>query len=813
MQYDFVEICGVTAASSLYFAFSVSYKSFFGVYRLWLHAQVRSTEDGFLGSWHAAKVTGVRQGKRLVRFQHILSDDGSEPLYEWVTVSPVIDGILMHQENYRGNIRPLPPPIISQLWSLPYGKCVDVFFQDAWWEGVIFDHEDGSHERKVFFPDMGDEMKAQVQNMRITQLWDEVTEEWKPRGAWLLLELIEELEQTWPLLVSVKQIWYDVRVKKDFQSIRDWTSSARDIWKHLLLQVYCENFKLTVKHIFRVFNISGNSQQEDHSSWQCSPSAAISETLFGDSLANVPIPHLTNGSPPAISNLPPNQNYISGQEVATMSLKNLNKYERHRSPRETHKLRWLPAGEEIVRPEYCPDAIAAYNDVMMNSGQRLDLINNVRKHLAFMNWKLEYVRDRRNLRMRYTSPSGVVYYSIRSLCRELAQGNDRNSHGATDTLVPSQLDEKPQPSTGESTLFSNSQLVTVKSDLSHDAVVAYSLLGQDEDIKRMRNEKVNNTALKAKDYLFSIGWKMCIRLKKYKKEKVYISPSRKPFYSLRSACKWYVTNCGLSSNGVFTSGVGNSKIEGGGMHHEQLTAPSSDALLLLKDNIRVDGEKVRGNSRLSRKRNHSLLQPSSALVQMNPSEDQSSFVEDIKEFQAFDKLKEDLNSEYSANMLRSDKRPRQLGRSYTYQTPRTILSWLIDANVVLPGAKVHYCCKKDGHSMKEGRITRDGIKCICCQNVFTLSKFEAHAGSKCHRPSENIFLEDGRSLLECQWQRKREKNEESTRSGPHETKDERSHTNDYICSVCHDGGDLVLCDQCPSSFHTSCLGLKVCHFN
>lgn len=113
--------------------------------------------------------------------------------------------------------------------------------------------------------------------------------------------------------------------------------------------------------------------------------------------------------------------------------------------------------------------------------------------------------------------------------------------------------------------------------------------------------------------------------------------------------------------------------------------------------------------------------------------------------------------------------------------------------------------------MKEGKITREGIKCTCCQEVFTLSKFEAHAGSTLHRPSANIFLGDDRSILECQLQLKREKNVKKRRSEQHQVKGNRhQHANDYICSVCHYGGELLLCDECPSSFHKNCLGLKVC---
>ncbi|KAB1226663.1 hypothetical protein CJ030_MR1G008488 [Morella rubra] len=54
--------------------------------------------------------------------------------------------------------------------------------------------------------------------------------------------------------------------------------------------------------------------------------------------------------------------------------------------------------------------------------------------------------------------------------------------------------------------------------------------------------------------------------------------------------------------------------------------------------------------------------------------------------------------------------------------------------------------------MAKGRITRHGIKCSCCEKVFALSNFEVHAGSKYHRPAASIFLEDGRSLFDCQMQ-------------------------------------------------------------
>ncbi|KAJ8645333.1 hypothetical protein MRB53_007081 [Persea americana] len=135
----------------------------------------------------------------------------------------------------------------------------------------------------------------------------------------------------------------------------------------------------------------------------------------------------------------------------------------------------------------------------------------------------------------------------------------------------------------------------------------------------------------------------------------------------------------------------------------------------------------------------------------------------------------------SKHELELSKRPTQRN---------AILSSLIDNGVVLQGQEVSYLHKKDLHPMATGQITYEGIKCYCCGKVYGLSSFEVHAGSNNHRPAANIVLQDGRSLFDCQLQL---------------TCGNRS---DSICSVCYDGGDLLLCESCPSVFHLSCVGLE-----
>uniref|UniRef100_A0A0D9WUF5 PHD-type domain-containing protein n=1 Tax=Leersia perrieri TaxID=77586 RepID=A0A0D9WUF5_9ORYZ len=74
------------------------------------------------------------------------------------------------------------------------------------------------------------------------------------------------------------------------------------------------------------------------------------------------------------------------------------------------------------------------------------------------------------------------------------------------------------------------------------------------------------------------------------------------------------------------------------------------------------------------------------------------------------------------------------------------------------------------------------------------SQFEAHAGRAARRkPYHNIYMSNGVSLHELSVSLSKGRNMSNRQS-------------DDLCSICSDGGELLLCDSCPRAFHRECVG-------
>ncbi|CAL5398799.1 unnamed protein product [Camellia sinensis] len=432
--------------------------------------EVRSIKDKLGGSWRSGIVITRENQARRVQYDHLFYDNSIQPHIESIKVHPIVDGIIPASRvipcNHRGLIRPLPPPVDFTKCSLQYGYCVDVYHTKAWWEGVIFDHEHGSECRTIFFPDVDLEIQFKFDMLRITQDWDEFTEDWKIRGKWLFLELVEEFEQEWPVRVSVKQIWHQVREKKGFQKLMEWTSTLRSTWKILVWEVIFDNCKRTLNQIL----LDAMSRPEAGSG--NSPSVILVENDGSDSRL------LSTGNA--------NNNFISiteddklGTNLSTNSLTPFNKDELFKSPVGANKSSsCVPSGNDIVprtefgpdevdkrvsvavsdgpfvspllaqqpntclevsviRPpddrvvkcesEYCPQAMVDYyllGSVEKNDNWKCykgakvkELQFKAKKHLTAVGWSFWYISKGQNRELRYTSPKGRSYNSLRTACK------------------------------------------------------------------------------------------------------------------------------------------------------------------------------------------------------------------------------------------------------------------------------------------------------------------------------------------------------------------------------------------------------------
>uniref|UniRef100_A0A0E0CDC8 N-acetyltransferase domain-containing protein n=1 Tax=Oryza meridionalis TaxID=40149 RepID=A0A0E0CDC8_9ORYZ len=183
----------------------------------------------------------------------------------------------------------------------------------------------------------------------------------------------------------------------------------------------------------------------------------------------------------------------------------------------------------------------------------------------------------------------------------------------------------------------------------------------------------------------------------------------------------------------------------------------------------------------------------------------------------------------------------------------TVLTWLIDTGFLKDKAKVFYVPGDAGAAEKviSGMVTRTGIRCRCCNTVVPVPVFETHAGCEWPgQPWEKLLLMSGKPLSQCMqeaWAQERvtamrarekamasleqekEKSSHAKRklaktkkmqlldgvvvvstSSPHQVKKNGGGKdyNDDACGVCADGGQLLCCDTCPSTFHPDCLAIQ-----
>lgn len=896
---------------------------------------MRSDEDGFNGSWHTGIVIACgEKGLRHVRYDHLLSDDESEQLVEAVRVSPAIDGFVCgNRSSYRGKIRPSPPPAIEFTnWMIHYGMCVDAFYNDAWWEGVVFDTDDGSPERTVFFPDLGDEMKFGIQDLRITQDWNEVTENWILRGNWVLLELIEEFEGGGHIPVSVKQIWYDLRGEKDFtDKVKEWTCKVKKSWKKMVFDVIDQYLRFSAEVLSkRLAELKDELVDSDallpvsetaYGDWELvRPGLDVdigpgAETIhptalvpFDDSLSSERV--IDNGASaknvgefsgmiadgslqgcgatisPSAALLEPGMDQLASmvnRDALTVNLLTDSNTSHHKealcviphgftllpSDREgssttssvshgvkdilsngsdkidgksvrpvcTNTGRWWPISSEMLNgAEFCPTAIDEYCAIIRSGTRwksrcRDSIKTDVWKHLLHLGWKIDSSCENGIPRKRYTSRDGRCFYSLSQVCKLLKESaGDLLSSASEDDLR--RMDSLSVMSLPLEQLQQSQSTEGAKLDFCSHPVMEYCQL------RNERSKVAGDMRIEARKQLFAAGWEAEVRTHEItgRKTVLYKSPTGKVYQSVLAACKGFlkeesnrntITSCRRAkcinfagqSQGLSTGNM-LSFAENGFNFHENLVQPNAvskklsvESSSVSKSNfVDLDKVKVHGVRRNPKRISAKCLKKDG-----KPShpKDRNSTLLKVKrstKSHAFINSRYDKDHTRRKCVLRSSKRVQEVViPNSTHHNPRSILSWLIDNNKVLPRAKVYYLSRKEKCSLAEGRITRDGIKCSCCGKVFGISSFEVHAGSSCRKPSANIVLIDGKSLLDCQKEilndRKRQSSTIESCGGV--KSNWRRGENDYVCSVCHYGGELLLCDQCPSSFHKSCLGLEV----
>ena len=340
-----------------------------------------------------------------------------------------------------------------------------------------------------------------------------------------------------------------------------------------------------------------------------------------------------------------------------------------------------------------------------------------------------------------------------------------------------------------------------------EAVVKWCSLGVSE------TRKNSDLATKAKKHLASLGWTFWYAQKKnysgtkeLRDELRYTSPSGRNFLSLQAACKACIDDEAQQRTGITAPAITTTNTV---VSHETLIGSYNDAITSIKTPPPYQLVLPEAEA-------ETYLFPGNI---MGLNDQQSLRLPESKpeETSTTPKPRGGIFSSYDSDYRMKRKRPvvsatmttnnddhDRVRKVVPNRNRKTILFSLIENNVVSVGARVHYRGKSCS-----GEIFPEGIMCHCCSKIVNLTTFEAHANSTNHRPAANILLDDGRSLHDLQREMKTKNLDQTTTTMVNNiTKSVVGDGNDDVCAICHHGGELLLCNRCPSAYHATCLGLK-----
>ncbi|KAG9440593.1 hypothetical protein H6P81_020758 [Aristolochia fimbriata] len=453
--------------------------------------------------------------------------------------------------------------------------------------------------------------------------------------------------------------------------------------------------------------------------------------------------------------------------------------------------------ESLPPPGFSPQSIIDYCSQRRNQ----ELIGSLKGHLLYEGWIIQNKEDAKGIRSRYISPEGNIYYSLLKICREMKKKQDTVSSSFCREIIEKQ--ERVNSGSVYEDIHRNSKLsvtshslakgkpptfleyVEVEPECCPQALVELSEFEfmHGKVIKGVSNIDLKTLRLKAKKHLSFEGWKFWNARKGQSQELRYTAPNGKVYVSLQQACKAWV--------------------------EENKEASKSKALI--PSRCLALQEKCRSNKSVSADSLNGVFQRDEEFEEKSENSKCSSitnFEHSSIGAEIYERMCTRSSRKHKA--VADSSKPLVMLSSAKHHNARSVISWLMKNGVIYPMQQESYINKSDGSIMASGSICKKGIRCNCCNKVYNISAFEAHAGSSYHRPAANIYLTDGRSLQECQnevWDApkcKRYKRDTSERTNT----ENLLLGEDDICSICRHDGNLLLCDGCPSAFHKACVGLE-----